>query len=147
MQRIVAAMDFSGASQRAVDLAADLAVKYGATLMLLHVVHDTRSGEPIVTAYAQMEHIRNPDLPQQLETERERLETLCDGFHARGVKKATPEVTIGNPAETIIQYAKEQNADLLVLGSRGHGRLAGLLLGSVTQKLVGLSPCPVLVVH
>jgi nucleotide-binding universal stress UspA family protein len=41
--------------------------------------------------------------------------------------------------------AQRENADLIVVGSRGHGRLAGLLLGSVAQKVIAHASCPVLV--
>lgn len=51
----------------------------------------------------------------------------------------------GDPAETILECAREA-VDLVVLGRRGRGRLAGLLLGSVSQKLVSLAPCAVMVV-
>jgi nucleotide-binding universal stress UspA family protein len=52
---------------------------------------------------------------------------------------------IGNPAKLILE--KAEGADLLVLGSRGHGALAGLLLGSVSTKCAAAAPCPVLIVH
>ena len=49
-------------------------------------------------------------------------------------------------AHTIAEEAKEAGADLIVVGTRGHTALAGLLLGSVTQRLLHIAPCPVLAV-
>lgn len=53
----------------------------------------------------------------------------------------------GNPAEAIIEIANNRNSDLIVMGSRGLGRLAGLVLGSTSQKVVAHAPCPVLIVR
>ena len=50
------------------------------------------------------------------------------------------------PADLIADVAKEADADLIVVGTRGHGRVAGMLLGSVTQRLLHVAPCPVLAV-
>ena len=57
------------------------------------------------------------------------------------------EMLEGNPAEAIIDVAETRNSDIIVMGSRGLGRLAGLLLGSTSQKVVSLAPCPVLIVR
>jgi len=57
------------------------------------------------------------------------------------------ELIEGNPAETIIEVARTRNSDVIIMGSRGLGRLAGLLLGSTSQKVVSLAPCPVLIVR
>ena len=51
----------------------------------------------------------------------------------------------GPVAETIIEIAREEGADAIVVGKRGHGRVAGLLLGSVSQKVVCEAFCPVVV--
>lgn len=61
--------------------------------------------------------------------------------------KTQTEFIAGDPAEAIIEIAKTRKCDLIVMGSRGLGRLAGLVLGSVSQKVVGHAPCPVLVVR
>ena len=53
----------------------------------------------------------------------------------------------GNPAEAIIEVATNRKSDLIVMGSRGLGRLAGLVLGSTSQKVVAHAPCPVLIVR
>ncbi|HEY5729651.1 MAG TPA: universal stress protein [Anaerolineales bacterium] len=53
----------------------------------------------------------------------------------------------GNPAEAIIEVAKTHKSDVIVMGSRGLGRLAGLVLGSTSQKIVSHAPCPVLIVR
>ena len=57
------------------------------------------------------------------------------------------EMLEGTAAEVILQVARVQNSDLIVMGSRGHGQLAGLLLGSHSQKVIQHAPCPVLVVR
>jgi nucleotide-binding universal stress UspA family protein len=53
----------------------------------------------------------------------------------------------GSPAEAIIDVAATRKSDVIVIGSRGHGTLVGLLLGSTSQKVVAHAPCPVLVVR
>jgi nucleotide-binding universal stress UspA family protein len=55
--------------------------------------------------------------------------------------------SFGDPAQENIAAARDRQADLIVVGSRAHGRLAGLLLSSVAQKVVSLAPCPVVVVR
>lgn len=61
--------------------------------------------------------------------------------------KVNAEAIAGDPAESIISIAETRKCDLIIMGSRGLGRLAGLLLGSATQKVVSLAPCPVLIVR
>ncbi len=61
--------------------------------------------------------------------------------------KLETEVLEGPPAEAIIDVAVTRQSSLIVMGSRGLGRLAGLLLGSTSQKVVGGAPCPVLIVR
>lgn len=53
---------------------------------------------------------------------------------------------VGNPAQTIIDYASEGNFDLIVIGSRGLGSIKGVLMGSVSMKVVQMAGCPVTVV-
>ncbi|HAV78259.1 MAG TPA: universal stress protein [Anaerolineae bacterium] len=53
----------------------------------------------------------------------------------------------GNPAEVVINVAKTRKSDVIVMGSRGLGRLAGLVLGSTSHKVVSHAPCPVLIVR
>ena len=57
------------------------------------------------------------------------------------------EVIEGDAAEAIIEVANTRHSDVIIMGSRGLGRLAGLLLGSTSQKVVSHAPCPVLIVR
>lgn len=57
------------------------------------------------------------------------------------------EILEGSPAEAILDVANTRKSDLIVMGSRGLGRLAGVLLGSQSQKVVQHAPCPVLIVR
>jgi nucleotide-binding universal stress UspA family protein len=147
MKRIVAAVDHSEASLRAVDLAADLASKYDAELVLLTVGHETLGSDPGFEAYASMEHVQEPMPSVIAEFIRDELVPVRERAAAKGAQQISIEVGVGEPATQILAAANVRQADLIVLGSRGHGRLAGLLLGSVTQKVVALARCPVLVVH
>jgi nucleotide-binding universal stress UspA family protein len=53
----------------------------------------------------------------------------------------------GPPAPAILRVAAEESCDLIVIGSRGHGQLAGILLGSVSSVVAQRAACPVLIVH
>lgn len=57
------------------------------------------------------------------------------------------EMIEGDPAETILEVARSRNSDLIIMGARGLGKLSGLLLGSTSQKVLSLAPCPVLIVR
>lgn len=57
------------------------------------------------------------------------------------------ELIEGDPAEAIINVARTRNSSVIVMGSRGLGRLAGMVLGSTSQKVVAHAPCPVLIVR
>lgn len=57
-----------------------------------------------------------------------------------------PHLLLGDPAPTIVDFAREQHASLIVVGARGLGSVAGALLGSVTTKIIHLTDLPVLVV-
>ena len=61
--------------------------------------------------------------------------------------KMSDELLVGAAAEVLLQVAHTYGSDLIVIGSRGHGMLAGLLLGSHSQKVIQHAPCPVLVVR
>jgi nucleotide-binding universal stress UspA family protein len=64
---------------------------------------------------------------------------------ARGVRYVH-HIGIGEPAQVIAHYAREQRVDQVVMGTRGLGSVAGLILGSVAAKLIHLSDAPVLLV-
>ncbi len=59
----------------------------------------------------------------------------------------TSEVREGAAAQVLLDTAAERNADVLVVGSRGHGTVAGMLLGSVSEYCIGHAPCTVVVVR
>ncbi len=148
MRRIVVAVDMSEPSLRAVDFAADLAAKYDAELVLLTVGRATAAWpDPGLEAYARAEHVREPIPTVAVESIREELAGIRDRAAAKGAGNISIDVYVGDPTEQILACADARQADLIALGSRGHGRLAGLLLGSVAQKVTALSRCPVVVVH
>ncbi|MCW2277192.1 universal stress protein family protein [Heliophilum fasciatum] len=54
---------------------------------------------------------------------------------------------MGNPAYAICEYAEEHNMDLIIIGSRGMGEIKSLLLGSISDRVLHLAKCPVLIVR
>ena len=58
----------------------------------------------------------------------------------------TPHIGVGDPAKIIIDYVAEKKADEIIMGSHGRGALAGAFVGSVAQKVVHLSPVPVVLI-
>lgn len=141
MKRILCAYDGSPHADKAVDQAADLAAKYGATLRLLYVV------EPYVPPL-DVPGVSPVDFIEPHKKAAERLLKDAAERVARTAKVAAEtEVRVGSPPHEIVECAAEQTADLVVLGSRGQGALKRFLLGSVADRVTHLAAMPVLIVR
>jgi nucleotide-binding universal stress UspA family protein len=145
MKRILAAVDGSDHALKGVDLAADLAAKDDAELTLLAVVSETARLDEGLDAYTRVEHIREPGARLALAAADNILACARDRAAAKGAKRITVEADLGDPATRIVDAARARKADAIVVGSRGHGRLTGLFVGSVAQKVLSLAPCSVIV--
>ncbi len=147
MRRILAAVDGSETSLRAVDLAAELAARFEAELTLVNVVE---GGEPppwALAEYAQLERIRGSMAQFAEAFARDCIATARARALGHGAVQVRDEVCFGDPVDEILKCREKTGSDAIVVGSRGHGRLSGLLLGSVSQKSVSLAPCTVIVVR
>lgn len=137
-ERILLAVDGSEHALHAAKVAADLARCMKAELR-------------IVAAYAPIPpYLGEPNLQRAINARLNEAQAILQ--KAVEVVGDVPgeihtELLEGDAAEAIIEVAKTRNSDLIVMGSRGLGRLAGLLLGSTSQKVVSHAPCPVLVVR
>jgi nucleotide-binding universal stress UspA family protein len=139
-QGIVCATDLSAASALAVRQADELAQRLGATLHLLHVVQD-----PLLEPWSPEAYVMNvEDLTQEWVSGAERdLAALAANCSSTTITACR----VGRPVQQILEYVNDVNADLLVVGSHGHGFVAHMILGSVAERLVRLAPCPVLTVR
>jgi nucleotide-binding universal stress UspA family protein len=132
---IVLALDGSEGSKKAIPTAVALAQQDGARIVVAHVEQDIagKGGGPIVATEDEIQ----AEIRQQAE------ELSNDGVEASVEMRS---VTLGGPAHAIADIAREANADLIVAGTHGHTAIGGFLLGSVTQRLLQVASCPVLVV-
>ena len=127
---------------RAIEVAVQLATTLNATLCVLTVT-------PAHFSPAEVSDLKHLGLHQGDVRERLTEQILT---HARahamslGMTAIKTECRTGDAAEAIIDAVRDERIDAIVIGRRGRGRLTGLLLGSVSQKLVSLAPCRVIVV-
>jgi nucleotide-binding universal stress UspA family protein len=144
MTRILVATDGSEDANRAVDYAAHRAKQDNAELLIVNVMGGYGLPEKVFVALANEQHFWLKELLESesagtLAAARERARTA-------GVSTILLESRTGEIAQTIIEIAQEMRADAIVVGKRGAGRVAGVLLGSVSQKLVVLSPLPLTII-
>ncbi len=149
LKNILAAVDGSDASMRAVVFAADLAKTYDAKLTLFHVQAHIGSAQipEELQEYAGMEHIRVTERDVLRSVVTEILRRAQTAAHEAGANNVTTEDEFGDVAGRIIEYAAKHGPDLIVLGSRGLGPLKGVALGSVSHKVTHLAKCPTVTVH
>jgi len=143
LENILVATDFSEPSDAAVTYGRELATRFGATLHVLHAAENIlgRFGAETYSATV-------PELQERLETDaRRRLGELLIDSDNSGPSTIPVHVTASSPALAIVDYAKQKNIDLIVVGTHGRGGLAHLVLGSVAERVVRLAPCPVLTVR
>jgi len=167
IRTILVATDGSGHAKKAIDLAADIAGKYGARMVILHVLLRHTSMSDIETLCK--ENAMSDALEKKFQVLRnaflEMVPTSYVAAHmpfivpgdvlndvgnlildnarkraaSKGVKDISAHIADGSPADVIIAAAEKENADMIVIGSRGLGNIAGLLMGSVSHKVSHLS--------
>jgi nucleotide-binding universal stress UspA family protein len=140
--RFLLAVDGSDASSRTVDHVIQLLGWYQppVEIQLLTVQLPILSGNvKMFIRRDQLEEYYRDEGHAALRQARERLDRA-------GVKYAF-HIGIGAPAEVIVEYAKKFRCHQICIGTRGLGSVAGLLLGSVANKVIHLAPCPVLLVR
>ena len=141
IKSILVPTDGSSHARKAIEYASDLALKYNATLHLLHVMAESNIPEGL-DEYIKVERIKDP-------TERVLLEKVGDAIleagqnlaKERGVKNVKPALLMGDPSQRILEFAKDNGVDAIVMGSRGLGEIKRLFMGSVSGKVCNLAEC------
>ena len=142
VRRILFPTDFSDLSKAAEKSACDLADEFGAELHVLHVLHDLFLTMP-QTAVALL--IPPKILADVISSAEEEIQKIPPIAWASG-KKVVRAVQVGSTYDTIVQYAKDNAIDLIVIGTHGRTGLPQVLLGSVAERVVRHAPCAVLTV-
>jgi universal stress protein A len=142
LKRILVATDFSRHSQVALNYAAAFSQAFSAEVVLCHVLEkpDFLSHLPPVT-----EGYFPPNLG---EIQEKHARVQCEQvLAATGISHARVLLLHGSPAAEIVRASNDEKADLIIVGTHGRGAIAHILLGSVAENIVRLSPCPVLTVR
>jgi nucleotide-binding universal stress UspA family protein len=140
IRKILAPIDFSKSSDKALQYASSLAVQFQATLILVHVVEFSFVGSEFgAVELSQIEADMRENGRKQLETLEQKL------VDPRLETKLI--IASGRPSVEIIETAMDEAADLIVIASHGHPSLAHVILGSTVERVVRHASCPVLVVR
>jgi universal stress protein A len=143
LKRILFPTDFSECGRAAEKYAQAFSERFGAELHVLHVLSDIMMTMPEPGSALSLPQNYLGEMKQ--EAERALNKILPDATKAGlRVVRAT---RMGNAFVEIVSYAEERSIDLIVVGTHGRGGLMHMLLGSVAEKVVRKSPCPVLTVR
>jgi nucleotide-binding universal stress UspA family protein len=137
--KILVPVDGSDNSKRALEEAVSMAKSKGASVTIVHVI------DLPPTVYVESQKL----LDQLMTRFREESARVLGEYKTIAEKQgARTEIVVmeGDPAENIVRYATRKNFDMIVMGSRGLGRLKEMVLGSTSRKVLNGAKCPVLIV-
>ena len=151
INKILVATDASAASNRALDMAAQLAKQHDAELFIIHVIRDMQipfeiqeipelESQQIESFNEAREKIMRKIAENVLKVAREKVET-------NGVNKVQTTIGTGDPATSILDFAKRREMDMIVIGTRGLSKLKGTILGSVSRKVANNAETSCLIVR
>jgi universal stress protein A len=142
LKRILSATDFSECSNHAMRYACEFAAAFGADLHLLHV------NEPPAAAYSEfgVGYVGPLNLEEDVRRGAEAKLNTLPGPEWDQKLTIVRVVALGTPFVETVRYAREQDIDLIVLGTHGRGAIAHMLMGGTAEKVVRKAPCPVLTV-
>jgi nucleotide-binding universal stress UspA family protein len=139
MKTILVPVDFSDVSEKVVETAAKVAAAFGSKVILVHVAEP----EPEFVGYDPGPLTVRVAVATDIHADQRRLEALKQKLGAADVLALQVQ---GSTPEEILKLAREHGADLIVIGSHGHGALYHLFVGSVANAVLKDAACPVMVV-
>jgi nucleotide-binding universal stress UspA family protein len=141
--KVVVAFDGSNDSLKAIKLAGSLASKYESNVIIVHVYSSPAIG------FSAASGIPIPDYRDIEEARKEAAKkVLSKGLQLaseEGIKATGELIEASSVVEALVEYAEDEKADLIVVGTRGMTGFKKLVLGSVSSGLVNHAPCPVLI--
>jgi nucleotide-binding universal stress UspA family protein len=140
IKTILVPVDGSAHAQRAVEFGTDLALKYRARIEFAHVGIEHQL-PAVLLKLAEAENIGTTSQEVHAFVWQRLVDDAEQYAKGKGMESVSGSVLSGDPASAIVARAKEIGADMIVMGSRGMGEIKGLLLGSVSHKVVSLAPC------
>jgi nucleotide-binding universal stress UspA family protein len=138
-KKILVATDGSEYSRHAFSAAVEIARGFGSEIELLHVIMK----HPHIMASEVSAGIDMTSMEYEA-ISKTAIEDTMVGIDVGEIKVET-KIVHGYPSQEVVEEAKK-GADLIVMGTKGHGPWAGAIMGSITQRVVSNAPCPVLVV-
>ena len=141
MKKILVPIDFSKPSEYAAKMAAKIAKKTGASITLIHLIE--LPSEIVDIYYGSRFSI--PESMLYLRKIKEKILDFKNNFFAEDMK-VDYFIKLNNPFDGIKKYAEKIDADLIIMGSRGHSKFEEIIIGSNTEKIVRSSKIPVIVV-
>jgi nucleotide-binding universal stress UspA family protein len=143
---VLICVDGSEAARRAANAGAEIAAKFDAELHIMTVTKPYKVS-PRLKQFLQAENLMGE--PKYV------LDEMTKGIIAEGrkhaetsnVRKIETHIVEGKPARTIVEFARDEGVDVIVMGSRGVGETEGSMLGSVSHKVSSLAHCTVVVVR
>jgi len=140
---ILVPIDGSDHAAKAMEFAGDIGQKYGAHIILLHVISDKgrwRVPEEL-REYADLEHVQITEREALLGVANQILQRAEEVMRDKGLTDVETLLEDGRAATVILKMAKAKGVDLIIMGSRGLGDAQSLLLGSVSHTVSHLSEC------
>ena len=144
LKKILVATDFSEPSDAALAYGREFARSSGAQLVVLHVVDNMLINAVGGDGFA----FTDPDLQRAVEDQAKRqVDGLLSDKDRTQLGAQGTIVTSNRTALAIVEFAKDSDVNLIVMGTHGRGVMAHLLMGSIAERVVRLAPCPVLTVR
>lgn len=143
-RRILCPVDTSECSERALGVALGLAARFDSSVEILHVYHVPAYVQPGILVWASVGPRPLWELAE--EQAKHELEEFLSDLSPEARARSSSSLEVGDAAISIVERARRGAHDLVVMGTHGRTGARRLVIGSVAERVVRLSPCPVLVV-
>jgi nucleotide-binding universal stress UspA family protein len=142
VQKILFPVDFAAHFETLVPWVATFADKFGATVYMLFVAQDLSSFSTFYVPHGNIQGFQE----EALGAARKKMATVAQEVHKK-LPRLETRVELGSPAAKILEVARKEKIDLIIMGAHGRKGLDRAIFGSVADKVVQEAPCPVVTIH